>query len=199
MNHFFKQCAPMLAALSLPPMAAEAAHIIIGGFAGTGNGECVENVAPLAVPVWREEFGTRLEVSGTFYQTATGEASVVIRLFDDERPLTLAWHGAAGFQLLLPGGLPHNAPTTPTPSAPQTIAWRLRVHAPQNPAQRLVLETRQPDGAWQVVLERKAVLPGVREWVEEGGILTVGISGPLALGSDTHVRLFRDGVLLMVK
>ena len=188
----------LYAALAFMGTVARASVIHVGGFAGTGYGERVEQVEPLALPAWLEEFGTRLEISGTFIQTATGEGSVVVRLLDNERPLVVAWHGATGFQLIAPGGLPQNTPAVSTPSGTQTVVWRLRIHALQRSEQRLVLETQKTDNTWQVLIERKMSLHAVREWVESGAVLTVGIAGPVAL-DNAGVRLFREGTLLLVK
>ena len=187
--------------LALAVVAGTTAHsaILTGGFAGTGAGERIEQVAGFVAPVWREETGTRVEVSGTFVQHEIGEGSVFIRMLEEACPLALVWHGAAGFQLVPPGGLPENTPTTPTTSGPQTVRWRLRVHFLQRPAQRLILETFQ-EGRWQMVLDRKmeVELEKVREWLEAGGVLTVGIAGPVELGDDVSVKVARDGTLLLV-
>ena len=181
---------------------ALSANVIIGGFTGTNHMEIVENVAGMYAPEWSQGAGTYIEVTGAFHQTETAEASVWIRLLDDALPLTLSWHGATGFQLIAPGSLPQNIPATPTPSGPQTITFRLRIRSLQHPAQRLVLETKQPGGGWLKVLEKSMALNtiGAREWVEEGGILRVGLAGPLAwTGDATRVRLAREGSLFLVK
>jgi hypothetical protein len=183
-------------------MAARA-DALVGGFAGSAGRERVEQVAGFASPVWQEE-GTFLEVGGTFVQTEAGEGSVFVRLLDVDRPLILVWHSAAGFQLVAPGSLPRNTPSTPTAGEARSVTWRLRVRSLRNPAQRLVLETRQGEGnGWQVALERTMALAGVRAWVEgdggeNGGVLTVGIAGPVAL-VDAGVRVVREGSLLMVR
>jgi hypothetical protein len=177
------------------------ADTLTGGFSGTAGVERVERVASLLPPVWREGAGFRLVVSGTFTQTENGEGSVVIRLLDDEKPLTLTWHSATGFQLVAPGGLPLNTPASSNPSEPQMVTWRLRIHSLQSPEKRLVLETQQPDGGWLVVMERRMVLNGIREWIGDGdgGVLTVGIAGPVALGEDTRVEISREGTLILLK
>ena len=188
----------LYAALAFAGTMAWANVIHVGGFAGNGVGERVEQVEPLALSAWREEFGTRLEITGTFVQTATGEGSVVVRLLDNNRPLIVAWHGATGFQLAAPGRLPYNTPAVSTPSGTQTVVWRLRIHALHRSEQRLVLETQKMDNTWQVLVERKMSLHAVREWVEAGAMLTVGIAGPVAL-DNAGVRFFREGTLLLVK
>jgi len=188
----------LYAALAFAGTMAWANVIHVGGFAGNGVGERVEQVEPLALSAWREEFGTRLEITGTFVQTATGEGSVVVRLLDNNRPLIVAWHGATGFQLIAPGGLQQNTPAVSTPSGTQTVVWRLRIHALQRSAQRLVLETQDTGGLWHIKLENKMSLHAVREWVEAGAGVTVGIAGPVAL-EVLSVRFFREGTLLLVK
>ena len=178
------------------------ANVPVGGFVGTNHMETVENVAGISAPEWSQGAGTYVEIMGSFVQTETAEASVYIRLLDEALPLTLSWHGAEGFQLAAPGSLPHNMPAAPASSGPQTITFRLRIRSLQHPGQRLVLETRQPGGGWLKVLEKNMALDlnGAREWVEEGGLLRVGIAGPVEwTGDSTRVRVLREGTLLLIK
>ena len=177
------------------------AHVPVSGFTGTNGMEIVENVAGTIAPEWNEGAGTCIEITGTFIQTETAEASVYIRLLDESFPLTLSWHGAEGFQITAPGRLPVNTPATPTTSNPQTVTWRLRIRSLHNPAQRLIVETKQPGGGWLKVLEKSMALElnGAREWVEEGGILRVGLAGPVEWTGDTRVRVLRAGTLVLIK
>jgi hypothetical protein len=171
---------------------------LVGGFAGSTGRERVECVAGFVAPVWQEGAGTFLEVRGTFVQTEAGEGSAVVRLLDEKCPLTLVWHGTTGFQWVAQGGLPCNTPVMSTPSEPQSVTWRLRVRSLHNRTRGCVLETRQPDGTWQGVLETHQALRGVREWVEEGGVLEVGLAGPVEWGDDLQVKMCREGTLLMI-
>ena len=189
------------AVLSLAGTVASA-NVIVGGFTGTNGMETVENVAGVSAPEWSQGVGTFVEVTGTFVQTETAEASVWIRLLDEALPLTLSWHGAQGFQLVAPETLPQNIPAVSVASGPQTVTFRLRVRSLQNSIQRLFLETRQPDGSWLKIFEKNMALNTVRarEWVEEGGVLRVGIAGPVEwLGDSARVRVLRDGTLFLVK
>ena len=172
--------------------------LLLGGFTGTANVERVELVAPLALPEWREDVGTRLEIAGTFVQTATGEVSVVIRLFDSDEPLILTWHGAEGFQLVPPAGLPQNIPATPAQSNPQTVEWRLRFTPQNNATHRVHVDVQQPDGSWQVLLGRADVPLAIRDWYEAGAVSKVGIAGPVEFGN-LKTRFFRAGTLLILK
>ena len=180
---------------------ALSANVLVGGFTGTNHMEIVENVAGMVAPEWIEGAVTHIEITGTFIQFEPGEASVFIRLLDEPFPLSLVWHGAEGFQLIAPGSLPQNIPATPTPSGLQSITFRLRIRSLHNPAQRLIVETQQPDGSWLNVLEKTMVLnkTRVREWVKGGGVLRVGIAGPVEWTGDARVRTLREGTLLLIK
>lgn len=145
-HHFFLVTATLF--VSTPAGTFAKAETVVGGFSGTTGVERVEQVVSRQPPVWREGTGYRLVVSGCFIQTEVGEGSVFVRMFDEKRPLVLMWHGATGFQWVAPGELPENVPETPMLSDPQSVAWRLRVHALQAPEQRLVLEVRQANGSW---------------------------------------------------
>jgi len=196
---FFKAC---LFAIAVLAGTVAFASVPVGGFTGTNHMETVENVAGMSAPEWSQGAGTYVEVTGTFVQTETAEVSVWIRLLDEALPLTLSWHGAEGFQLVASGTLPQNIPATPASSGPQTVTFRLRIRSLQNSIQRLVLETRQPDGSWLKIFEKSMALNTVRarEWVEEGGVLRVGIAGPVEwLGDSARVRVLRDGTLFLVK
>ena len=200
-------CASAILTFALATVAGMLAHahVIVGGFAGDGVGERVEEVAGLAAAQWLEEAGAGLEVKGTFVQHEAGEASVVIRMFDSKRPVVLAWHGAAGFQCVRQGGLAANVPEVSTASGPQVVKWRLRARGVNNAAQWIFLEVQNEAGEYVEVFREQWVLQGVREWLEGahgkleevGGILTVGIAGPVAL-RDTQVRVARDGTVLLV-
>ena len=198
------KCQPLPAFLFaftvLAGMAARG-NTLPNGFAGTNQAERVETVAGITAPAWGVETGNYVEITGTFAQSAQGEVSAFIRLLDEKSPLILSWHGSAGFQLAAPGRLPQNIPDTASPPAgPQTVAWRLRIRSLQHPEQRLVLETRNPNGSWQKIMEKSMALDGIQEWIGEGGVLTVGLSGAVELvDGETRVRVLREGTLLMVK
>ena len=188
----------LFAILAFAGTVAGADVLHIGGFVGTANVERVENVASHTLPAWREEAGNYVEIVSTITQTENGDASVVFRLLDSEFPLTLVWQsGAPSLQLTAPGELPEDVETQ-APGIAQTLTWRLRIRSLRNPEQRVILETRQPNGSWLKVLEKTMALAGIREWVEEGGSLRIGVAGPVSV-ENTNVRTLRDGTLLMVK
>jgi len=180
-------------------LALSVALVLAGTVARAQNGERVEVVAGTTAPAWIESAGAFIEVNATLVQTAAGEASAFFRLLDTERPLIIAWHTATGFQLAAPGRLPQNIPENPTPGNPQTVALRLRIRSLKSPAQRLVLETRQPNGSWQLVFEKTMALNKTREWIEEGGVVKAGLAGPVELAGGMRVRVLREGTLLMIK
>ena len=186
------------AALALAGTTARANHIHIGGVAHNGPGERVEHVAPIELPAWQGVTGTRLEITGTFHQSTTGEVSVVTRLFNPDEPFILAWHGSAGFQLIPPGSLPRNTPAAAEQSNPHTVTWRLRVPATEGGAYQLRLDVQQPDGSWQNVSVMNHTPPSLREWYENGAVSTVGIAGPATL-VNMNARFFRAGSILILK
>ena len=184
-------------ALVFAGTAAWADVILVGGFAGTNHMERVENVASKTLPEWREEIGSYVEIVSTLVQTENGEASAVFRLLDSDFPLTLVWQsGVPGLQLIAPGGLPEDVETLP--GAPQSLTWRLKIRSLRHPVQRLILETKQPNGSWLKLEETTLVLNGIREWVEKGGVVRIGVAGPIS-AEKTHVRSLRDGSLLIIK
>ena len=187
-----KTCLVLMICMANGLMRAEP---MVGGFAARGGGERVERVVGNALPVWREEAGVYLEVSGRF--VAAGEGSVVLRVADEKRPLTLVWSSTGSWQLLAPGALPRDFSTQEMTSDGESATWRLRVRGLQRPLQRAELWVLSA-GGWQVVCEKDVALPEVREWVEEGGVLTVGVAGAAGL-EDANVRVVREGVLFMVK
>ena len=193
---YMKVC--LSAVLAFAGTAVWANHIHIGGFTNNTPGESVAFVAPDALPAWQGLQGARLELSGTFHQTAPGEASIILRLFDPEQPLILAWHGAEGFQLVPPAGLPQNIPATPAQSNPQTIEWRLRVTSMESATHRVHLDVRQLDGSWQPLLKLEHIPLAVQEWYEAGAVSLVGIAGPAAMAG-MNARFTRAGTLLILK
>jgi len=164
------------------------------------GGERIEQVVGDILPVWREETGVYVEVSGKYI--ATGDGSIVLRLADEKYPLTLAWNSAGNWQLLAPRTMQRDFSAQATPSGGHVAAtWRLRIRGLQRPLQRAQLAVLNA-GRWEVVHEKNMALPGLREWVEEGGILTVGIAG--AVGAvvemeDANVRVIRENTLFLVR
>ena len=174
-------------------------NTLIGGFAGSVNKERIEQVAGLVAPVWEDVIGMNVEVVFTLTQTAVGEATAVIRLLDEKRPLTLVFHSTAGFQLVPPGGLLENTPANPSQGGPQTCTIKLRVHHLKSAVQTIVLSELQPDGKFlPMLIKTMALRDTLRPWVEAGGELTVGLAGPIKI-SDADVKIFREGTLLLVR
>ena len=192
------QTAVVLSAALVFAGATAWGNVIVGGFAGTNGMERVADVVSPVLPVWREEAGSYVEISSTLTQTENGDASVVFRLLNADLPLTLAWQsGVPGMRLIAPGGLPENV-ETPGPGVPQTLAFRLQIRSLHKPAQRLTLETKQPNGSWLKVEDKILALHGLREWVEEDlGVVRIGVAGPVS--TETQVRTMRAGSLLLVK
>ena len=85
-------------------------------------------------------------------------------------------------------------------SGEQTVSFRLRINFLRGQTQQVVLETRRVNGGWEKVVEAKMNLPKgvVSEWVEGGGVLTVGVAGPVEFMT-TSVRVLREGTVLLVK
>jgi hypothetical protein len=158
-------------------------------------GERIEFITGNVMPVWLETAGAYVEVSGAFATHAAAEASAVVRMFDEGRPLALAWDSAGGWQMLQQGGLPQDLEGERS-REPQTMKWRLQVRGLQKSLQRLRLEVWD-NGAWQRIAEQDMSVSGVRDWVDDGGVLTVGLVGAELL--DANVRVIRENTLLMVK
>ena len=199
----FKHCAshaPTLLALATIAGTVAFAKIFVGGGAGSEGCERVELVAGEALPVMIDDTGTYVDIRATIRQTALGEGTVFVRLLDEKRPLVLAWHSVAGFQIVKPGRLPENNPAVSMASGEQTVSFRLRINFLRGQTQRVVLETQRVNGGWERVVETKMSLPQgvVSEWVEAGGVLTVGVAGPVEFMT-TGVRVLREGTVLLVK
>jgi hypothetical protein len=175
---------------------AALAGAVTGGFAGSAGREQAGEVAGSLPPAWQERAGSFVEARGRFVQAGPGAASAFVRLFDAGRPLALLWEGASGFQVVFPGEFPLDGPVAA--GGAQTVEWRPRVRSPQSPVQRVVLETRQSNGGWQVVSDVKGVVRGVREWVEAGGVLSVGLAGPVEW-LDAGVRVWSEGTVFMIR
>ena len=175
------------------------AHLLafmVTAFAGiiAGNGERIERVKPSVTPAWQTSSGAYIEVTGTYI--ATGDASVVLRMADDARPLVLLWDNQSGFQI---GGLPRDVAELNGAATQKTVAWKLSIRDVNRETQRVKLET-QNAGTWQLLESKEMVARGLREWVEErDAVLTFGLAGDVTLDA-ANVRLFRaEGTLLLVK
>ena len=125
----------------------------------TGAGERIERVTLEIPPAWIESSGVRIEVSGSY--TATGDASVLMRLSEEKQPFILTWQSFDGFQM--GSGLPRDVAELEgeRPREPQTVAWRLIIRLKRG-AQHVKLEILNA-GAWQKALEKDVVLTGLRE------------------------------------
>jgi len=159
------------------------------------TGERIEYVTNNIPPAWNETSGAYIEISGSY--SVIGDASVVLRIADESRPLVLAWGSNDGFQM---GGLPRDVAELEGERSrePQTVAWRLIIRGLKRNAQHLKLET-QNSGAWQVVLEKDMVVRRLQEWIsEKDGVLIFGLAGEVELNS-AHVRMVQGSTLFILK
>ena len=161
---------------------------------GQGVGERIEQVISGVLPAWREGTGVYVEVGGRY--VATGDGSIVLRMADEKSPLTLVWDSAGNWQLLSPRALPRDFEAQATPGG-QTAIWRLRLRGLDKPLQRAQLAVLNA-GAWEIVQEKETPLLGVQNWIDGGGVLTVGLSGSVEM-TDASVRVIREGSLFLVR
>lgn len=172
------------------------AEPVVGGFAPGGSGERIEQVVGDALPVWQGDTGVYVELGGQF--AAAGDASIVLRMADEKHPLMLVWNSAGHWRLVSPGAVPRDFPAQAMPgTGVVTETWRLQIHGLHKPFQRVQLTVLNA-GAWQVAMEKEMALPGLREWIEGGGIVTAGIAGTAGM-ADTNVRVIRNGTLFLVR
>jgi tRNA G37 N-methylase TrmD len=74
--------------------------------------------------------------------------------------------------------------------------WRVRVRGFHKSVQRVQLAVLD-GGRWEVVDERDVVVSGVREWVDEGGILVAGRAGAVEM-VDAGGRVVQEKTLFLV-
>ena len=158
-------------------------------------GERIEQVIGDVLPVWREETGVYVEVVGKYI--ATGDGSIILRMMDEKRPLSLVWNSAGNWQVLSPRTLPQDFSKQTTPSGGQVVTWRLRLRGFDRPFQRAQLAVLNA-GAWQVVVEKNVALSGVQNWIDGGGVLTAGLAGAVEM-ADASVRVIRENTLFLVR
>jgi hypothetical protein len=162
--------------------------------ASTNIGERIVRV--MNNTTWLEEASV-VEISASY--VFTGDASVVLRLGDEPKPINLTWGSDDGFQLLQ--SLPHDFSELEgeRPREPQATAWRLRFRQLKRPLQIVKLETFDA-GAWQVALETEiAAAQCLQHWVaEQNSVLIFGLAGEVLLEA-ASVDVYRDGSLLLVR
>ena len=172
-------------------------EILVGGFSSTGAGERIERVTGNTPPVWTESEGAWIEITGRY--VATGDASVILRLADENRPLSLVWSSLDGWQLLKPGALPQDLMEGGCPHPPQTdVTWRLIIRGLKRPQQRVRLETLQAE-KFQPLVEKDVQVRGLQEWIsEKDGVLVFGLAGGVLL-ADVSVKIIKERTLFLVK
>jgi len=161
-------------------------------------GEQMIHFTDSVIPVWPAT-GFYLEVSGQFVKTTPGEASVVMRLLDNARPLVVTYDSAegGGWTLVRQGDLPRDLADNTTPGGEKTVTWRIHVRKVQQSVQKIVLSELRA-GTWEVVISQDLALQGLWEWVANQSIVTFGIAGPLVL-ENPRVRVRREPTLFLVR
>jgi hypothetical protein len=151
---------------------------------------------PNTLPAWIGSDGAHIEVKGSY--AATGDASVVLRVGDGNRPLTVVWGSLDGWQM---GGLPRDFAEAGG-GEPQTEAvWRVTIRGLRREAQRVKLETLDAGtGKWGVAVEKDAAVEGLENWLaERDGVLVFGFAGEAGLASGASVRMVRESSLFLIK
>ena len=175
------------------------AALLCNAFHGANaSGEVILHFTDSVTPVWQETAGFYLEVSGKFVQTSPGKASVVMRLLDNARPVTITHDSAegGGWALAKQDDLPHDFMEGERPREPQTVTWRIQVRRLQHPVQKIMLSELRA-GRWETMISQDVALKNLREWVENP-VVTFGIAGPMVLESP-RTRMIRESSLILIR
>ena len=155
------------------------------------TGERIERVT--GNTEWTDLDGAYVEVTARYI--ASGDSSVVLRMADESRPLTLTWGYFDGFQL---GGLPRDFAAIGGNAPQPDVSFKLTIRGLKRPRQRIKVETLEA-GTWRVVQEKDAQVRGLKEWIsEKEGVLVFGLAGEVLL-ADVSVKMVKERTLFLVR